>query len=265
MKSISLDELKKIQLDILKSYIDFCNDNNLIYFLGGGTLLGSIRHKGYIPWDDDIDVMMPRADYEILLNKYNNSHFKILSFKNTDSYYYPFAKIVDLRTKLVEKDLEEINEMGVYIDVFPIDYLPNEKKEISKIFKKYDKYGKIVLFSKYVDLSKTSKNIIKKIIKKLLMPFLKNKNICKNNLKKMNVLGCNEKTDTVACISGRYFEKEIMPASYIDGYIESDFENLKCKIPVGYDSYLTKHYGDYMKLPPKEKQVSNHSNTAYWK
>lgn len=269
MEKISLEEQKKIQLDILKYTADICEKNNINYFLGGGTLLGAIRHKGYIPWDDDIDIMIPREGYEKLIELFNNKEdndYKLLCYKNCNDYYYPFAKIVNKKTKMEELKFNEIEEMGIYIDVFPIDFLPNDANKIKNIFKKYDRMYKLIAIQNARNLNKVTEKKLKLLLKKVLLPFVRKPKIKKMLLKKIDELACDYKnTNKVACISGRYLEVEIMPKEYISDSILVDFEDMKFRIPIGYDEYLRKHYGDYMKLPPKEKQVAEHETIAYWR
>ncbi len=267
---ITLDEQKKIQLSILIEVKKVCDKCNINYYLGGGTLLGAIRHSGYIPWDDDIDIMMLRTDYEKLLENFNkkteNSNYKLISYKNTKNYYYPFAKIVDLRTELIESAYKPIEEMGIYIDIFPIDFLPDNDKKIQKIYKKYKVLERILGIYRIDKVDKITKNRFKLILKKPIRYILEKLRLYKLILKSIDSIGKKYNgTNTVACISGRYFEKEIMPKAYIDSYVLANFEGNKFKIPVGYDEYLAKHYGEYMKLPPKEKQIADHENVAYWK
>ena len=130
MKKMQLREIKDIELDILIAFNKFCQDNNLKYYLSGGTLLGAIRHKGFIPWDDDIDVCMPRPDYERLMkifpNIYMNKYkLKTISRKN---FICPFAKIIDINTRVDFKYLNNIDK-NLWLDIFPIDGLPKSKKK----------------------------------------------------------------------------------------------------------------------------------------
>ena len=132
MEEISVEIMKSIELEILKYLKKICKDNNIRYFISSGTLLGAIKYKGFIPWDDDIDVSLVRDEYEQLIKcieKDNDSRYKILTYKNTKDYYYPYAKLVDTKTK-VEDNAKEIKELGVFIDIFPLDYYNDDYDKI---------------------------------------------------------------------------------------------------------------------------------------
>ena len=148
-KELSLDEVRSIQLEILE-YIDYvCKENKIEYWLDGGTLIGAVRHGGYIPWDDDIDIIIRRKDYDRalqLFDEYSN-RFKVLSHKKTDGYYYAFGKVIDTNTRLVEKGIKPINEMGVYVDIFPLDYIPSNNEELVKFYDAVFRYRSILYYS----------------------------------------------------------------------------------------------------------------------
>ncbi|WP_054680356.1 LicD family protein [Lacticaseibacillus sharpeae] len=116
--NLSIQEIHNEELMMLDSIVAFCSSHNLKYWLVGGTLLGAVRHKGFIPWDDDVDIGMPRQDYEEFINSWTNSKYKVLSAANVD-YHLPYAKIVDTKTKIVSKSRasKEI-ETGLFIDIF---------------------------------------------------------------------------------------------------------------------------------------------------
>ena len=122
-KELSLEEKKKILVSILSEVHNFCDENNLKYFLPGGTLIGAVRHKGFIPWDDDIDIYMPRNDYEKFLCEFNkeSERYQVISLK-TDGYYLPFGKVIDTKTVLIE-NVDSDYKMGIYLDIFPLDNL----------------------------------------------------------------------------------------------------------------------------------------------
>lgn len=144
MHPIELDELKSIELDILLAFHDYCEQKGLSYMLYYGTLLGAVRHQGFIPWDDDIDVVMPRDDYEAFFRSFPcDSSFetiKLISYRDRSSIY-PFIKLVDTRTEVVEDFVDPRYKTGVWIDIFPMDGLPEDDrpfKENRKAMRKYD-------------------------------------------------------------------------------------------------------------------------------
>lgn len=149
MKKLNLNEIKAVELNILKQFDQFCKNNNLRYYLAGGTLLGAIRHKGFIPWDDDIDVCMNRPDYERLLNEFpqnnDNSNLQIcdIKYKNFDA---PFCKIVANNTRVRNKFLGNLANSKLWIDVFPVDGLPENIDEVNQVYKKCSYYRKMLLW-----------------------------------------------------------------------------------------------------------------------
>ena len=167
MRIITSEELRKIQLDLLQKTADFCESNGLRYFLCGGTLIGAVRHKGYIPWDDDIDIAMPRSDYEKFISIFNRpqNYYQVMSFETNPDYAYAFAKVYDNRTIL--KELHYKGTIGAYIDVFPADAV----KDAAQI-------RKIMLLHKVLNTKRAnyyhrtlSKMIINSLGKLLLLPF----------------------------------------------------------------------------------------------
>ena len=167
MKQMTTDEIKKVQLDIL-IYVDkICKDNNIKYSLAYGTLIGAIRHKGFIPWDDDIDIVLKRSEYERLLEvlyKDDNSKYMIFSMKD-EGYFYPYAKVGDLDTIIREKNWPDIQNLGVNIDVFPVDYVPEGKER-----EYYDKTQMYIncLYNCLTDIAYVHNRRIVRIIKKIL-------------------------------------------------------------------------------------------------
>ena len=259
-KEITLEKLRNIQLDILDKIHSFCIERGIRYSLGGGTLLGAVRHKGYIPWDDDIDIMLPRPDYDRFLKEFEGIYkqYTLQTYMNDESYSFPFAKVYDNRTVLVEDGACN----GIYVDVFPIDGLP-EKNEIPKFLYKLEilKHN-ITKTSKYYLFQKGWSLKFRYYIKKILYP-KRSESIFK--LEELLHSYNFETTNLAGSILGRYGDIEVMDGHVFKSYVKLAFDGRKYYAIADYDLYLTKHYGDYMQLPPKEKQVSNHSFKAWWK
>lgn len=265
MKSLSLEEIKEIEFDLLKMLDSFCKENNIQYFLSNGTLLGAVKYKGFIPWDDDIDILVPREDYNKLLSLFtDNGCYKLFAFEKHNEYRFPFAKLCDMTTEKEEKNINNGVHLGVDIDVFPLDSwdadLKNAKKEAKHINKIMFRLGLTKLYKS------DSPNPIKRVFKEIAMAlcrFLGSKYFIRNIIKASNkpkqkdsgYLGCK-----TWCIYG---EREIIPADVFSDTVMLEFEGMYFPAPVGYDTYLRSLYGDYEKDPPTEKQKTHHSFTAY--
>ena len=263
LKEITEDELKKIQLDILDYVDNFCQKHNIMYSLACGTLLGAIRHKGYIPWDDDIDIQMLRPDYDkliILFKKEQHNRFYIQTkYDNVD---IPYAKISTNDTLLIEEHSHNIT--GVNIDLFPIDGvkdLNDFNRRHRKVLKLYQWYSvKNFEYSRCPSfLSK-----IKLAAKKFFLSGMSNTDIqtkIEEIAQKYSIEECNYLFEMVA---GRIYKKPF-PRKAFTNTVKTLFEKKEYHILNDYDEYLKACYEDYMKLPPKEKQVSHHNFKAYWK
>lgn len=268
MKAIDLAELKQIQLQIL-SYTDkVCKENSLRYSLSGGSLIGAVRHKGYIPWDDDIDIFLPRPDYEKLIEIIGadkNSQYEVITCFNRKDYSKPFAKICDKKTVLEEAYDREIKSMGINIDVFPEDGLPSDPKKLQKY---WDKMRIIKRFASMVYQKRDKKaGILKNMLRFVCFYFFKllPANFMAKKINRIAVKHSFDESNFIACIVFGYGQKEQIPRTVFDEFIEVPFENKTFSIIKNYDTYLSSLYGEYMQFPPKEKQVSKHSFFAYYK
>lgn len=262
MDKLSLEDLKRIELGILLEFDKICKKNGLHYSLAYGTLIGAIRHKGFIPWDDDIDIMMPRDDYNKLVRlKIKNSDYEILSYENSKNYNYLFSKMIDKKTILIE-DGRYGRKIGVYIDIFPIDKLDYSKIDlICMNSKKYQKK-----FSR-IFTKKENKNIIYNLIKD--MYFYLNKPFTRNLLsgydKLITSYYSNSSEIGTGCFSlgllgiKDYFNFDI----FDEGYIDQKFEGYEFPIIKKYDLFLRQIYGNYMEYPPLEKRIAHHRFCAY--
>lgn len=261
MKTIETEELKSIQLEMLKDIVSFCKDNDITYSLAYGTLLGAVRHGGYIPWDDDIDICLPRPDYERFVNSYKNDtkNYQVVEYRKTNGYLLPFAKVSNENTVLNEY-MYDADVFGVYIDVFPIDGF-SDKKQIfkSKWLLKFLNTKKAVLGKNRTLI----KDFVLAIGKVILLPFS-----VKSILDKMHAIATsasyNESEFTeIFCSSTA--DKEIVPRNVFEKSTLIKFEDTMVNVPEKYDEYLTYLFGDYMQLPPEDKRVSHHTFDAWWK
>ena len=266
MKKLEKKDILLIELDMLIEFDSFCRKNDLYYVLCGGTLLGAVRHKGFIPWDDDIDILMPRPDY-IKLCKYIKHektelppHLKYVSWFTDDSMSIPFIKMVDTRTYVEERYMD--NDRFLWIDIFAIDGCPDNKKELKSIFRKSILFRKILFAKQTKKGTGTSKIkiILKNLIRVLLKPISANW-ICKM-IEKISTGYDFFESEFIAGIQWGYGPQEKVQKDKWMKPIELEFEGHYFLCPSNYDEYLSNLYGDYMKLPPVEDRVS-HDMTVY--
>ena len=266
MKEIGIDELKQIQLDMLKDIHTFCVEHKIRYSLAFGTLLGAVRHKGYIPWDDDVDIMMPREDYNRFIRSYGNQKYRIADMSVNPDYVDPFAKVEDTRTVLEEYEEGVPSFFGVYIDVFPVDYIPDNLSERKSFYRKKNLWN--ILYELKRIKVKEGRSFIKNLVLMVghrLLFFISRRQLAH----KMSELASKyqrQKTaymGIVAVADSRI--EEAVPSSCFEAYIELPFENINVMSIKNYDCYLSAAFGDYMQLPPEEKRVSHHVFKAYWR
>lgn len=265
MKELSLEEIKQIELDILKVFHSFCVKHNIRYFISHGTLLGALRYKGFIPWDDDLDVLVPREDYNRLLRIFqNDERYQLMSYERNPDYRYPYAKLCDMTTRKEEGAYNNGMELGLDIDVFPLDTWDDDLEKAKKEVKVQQKNMFCLSLSK---LHKPdSHHPVKRFVKGLVMIPCKLRGSAYYVEKIMQEAYKPEQKGS-RYMGGKawnvYRERDIMPAEIFAEAIELEFEGEKFYAPVGYDAFLTSLYGDYMPEPPVEKRKTHHSFKAY--
>lgn len=265
MKEIQINELRELEKQIL-DYIDaFCRKNEIHYTISGGTLLGAVRHGGFIPWDDDMDIQMLRSEYDkftALWNKTKNEHpFEFVSIESGNSMGYPFGKIHNPKTVTF---LYGVERTGVFVDVFPLDDVIDDadffkRKEILKPLKKKVRWAFLLSTRKTNHLG--------------LYKFLKGLMITKGKKREYYAERINEIAQSKNGMGGtRVFEMVSglrcncpMSKAIFDEYIDIKFEDRTYMAIKDYDYYLTSTFGDYMTPPPLEKRDSGHDFVPYWR
>ena len=264
MRKIDSNELKQLQLKILETVADFCERNEICYWLDYGTLLGAIRHKGYIPWDDDIDLGMLRSDFERFIREFNVSgaRYQVRCFENDPAFCYAYAKVLDTDTVLYEPDENGI-KLSVNIDVFPYDNAPDSKRALKNWLDRavFFYYCNILRNISSSPSGGTFRRLLVTMLRISTRPFPRTF-FCKKqveNAKKYN----GQKTEFVSeitCLSLKQLSRRLL-----DSFTKHEFEGKNYQIPSRYDEWLTVYYGDYMCLPPASQRQSHHRFVAFAK
>ena len=257
-KELTIEEIQQASFKVLLKFKEICDKNNFEYFLAFGTLIGAIRHKGFIPWDDDIDVVMKRSEYEKFV-KFCIEHpeelkpFELLHYKTNKDYIYPIARISDPAYRIDYENAKEYG-LGCFIDVYPLDGRnPNDKRHIKKMMH----LNSIIYVGGQKKLTK-ARNFLRNIPKAIIYVYTRfislNKKLEKADKKAQKYsYGCTEE------VSAMVIEANIpMKYKHFLGSVDVDFNGYKFKAPEEYHELLTEYYGDYMKLPPEEDRVGHH-------
>lgn len=263
---VSSQEYKAILVELLERIDTICNDNGITYFVFYGTLLGAIRHSGFIPWDDDLDICMPRSDYErfchLILTEYPKIH--LLTSYTCKSYPSCFAKVYDDSKIKVELFDNICYDCGAFIDVFPLDKLPNSI-DIDKRYAVFEEmnnniYNYCMPLYAYRRIKFWKKlRLLKNFYKFIIGRTFRQKNLDKREAFMKQFEECE--TERFVDYSDR---NGLLYSSDFAKVLRHKFEDIEVNIPSQYDKVLTRLYGDYKKLPPKENRKTTHSFKTYW-
>lgn len=255
------EEIKKTEYNILKDVALFCEKNNIHYILIYGTLLGAIRHGGFIPWDDDVDIAIPRDEYDFFIKTYKSNRYRALDSCIDKKYPYAFGKIVDTQT-IVEEHTSQKSSFGVYIDVFPIDIVPygiEGEKQIKKSrFLCRCALYKLISLKYPINIQYT---ILHAFMKMLLLPFSQQYIVKKQVQCAKSHVGIN--SDLMAILTIYLGCKQTFDKDLFYDRTKVKFEDEEFYIPRRYDEFLKKTYGDYM-IPPPENKRGAHFLSAYY-
>ena len=266
---VGAEEMRKAQLEMLDTFAEFCDAHGLVYYLSGGTLLGAVRHKGFIPWDDDIDVNMPRPDFEKLLELTDhrlNDHLEIAAPLTKVNHAVSFPRIYDTRYILnsSSKDGKSSYYTNLFVDIFPIEGLPSGMK---KIRFHYVLAKSFIIMRKLAYFKGVSGPMRKqKILRYAMYPVAKltGWNFWNRLLLKLSLKYKYDECELVGVTTGgMHTLEEIIKREGYGKPAKVEFEGKLYNAPANTHKYLSNLYGDYMQLPPEEKRVSHHTFTVY--
>ena len=272
MKEMTTREIQLICLDLLKDVHKFCVENNIKYSLSGGSLIGAVRHNGFIPWDDDADIQMPRPDYDKFIATYRTERgYKLYARETGGRVFSRIARLFEVDKTYVDQTEEPLvcEKVGVWIDIIPVDGAPSNKREAIRYIRALRR-GEIFLSclskteSNWTDVMKLASPLkkLKFIVKKIIGVFI-HYSYVDRYIKFAKKYEYSQSEYFYA--TPHYGMNEWQPKKYMEGYELFQFEDTLLYIMSGYNDNLTRLYGDYMKIPSKDKQVTHEKYKRYWK
>lgn len=256
-----MTEIQQKLLLMLASFHNICDEKRLRYYIIGGTALGAMRHGGFIPWDDDVDVGMPREDYEELKKYVSKRRFGHYIFEypgQKKDYVYPFGKMYDTTTTLVENTKYKTRR-GIFLDIFPLDGIGDNYEEAITNFRKIDRLVNLLMTCVCAIRKnrRTYKNIAI-LLMRLIPDFIINESLIIKKIETKSASLSYDKCKYVANLMGNWHEKEIVERKWLGNPKECRFEEITVMCPENCDAYLSSLYGKWRELPPTNKQVSHH-------
>lgn len=271
MREMTLKEVQAVSLEVLKDVHTFCVGNNIRYTLYGGTMIGAIRHQGFIPWDDDVDIAMPRPDYEKFLQMYKSkTGYELKCYEHGNSQL-AFARVCEMKQTLVTQSLPWCNEdTGVYIDVFPLDGAPDDMKTAEQYIKKLYRSWTCVKLNRVSQRrllnQKTWGRRMNVLIRKMLFrnPIASRVDWTGRHIKACKTIPFGATRHFVNVSFGEYKMKEYQESADFESTIMVPFEDGMFCVCNGYDHLMRTKYGDYMQLPPESERRLKHGGSNYY-
>lgn len=262
----SIRQVQKMTLSLLKKFIQICEENQLRYYIAGGALIGAYRHNGFIPWDDDVDVIMPRKDYDsfvaIVMNGIPDG-YDICNRYTDSNWHFAMSQFIDTESEVEIHLAEKPRHAHIWIDVFPIDGVPNNK------FKRFIHIKRVMFYRYMIQIANLKTQVdahrkrpwYEKAVLKVtrIIPI----GVFINTAKTLDKMECIlKKYDFDSCdyagdLLGRYREKEVMPREVFGTAKLHGFEEIQVSVPENSEYFLRTIYGEYMKLPSKENQIAH--------
>ena len=263
-KQISSGELKKLELEIAKEVKKICDENNIDYFIIGGTLLGAVRHKGFIPWDDDMDIGMTWSNYQRFLKlapEKMDDRFFIQTCQTDFNYHNIFAKVRLRNTHMIEKVTENIEICdGIFVDVFPYISIKESLLKSKRYMFRLRILGKMSLLKHDYDLNGITESSVSRFLNDMMkiLPF-PSKSVDKKLYSLLSQADQGKGEDYYLECDGMFRGNFAFLKTFFDNLIELPFEDTSFKAPFKYDDYLTEAYGNYMEYPPEKEREKGHS------
>ena len=260
------EKVQRLTVELLKVFMQICEKYHLRYYFTGGALIGVLRHHGFIPWDDDIDVGMPRKDYEKFLRimkKHPIKGYGICNRFTDPNWHFAMTQFVDLESEIVIHLAEKPRKANIWLDVFPLDGLPANK--VHRWFRvKNILLHRYLVQIAYID-TQVDANRKRPALEKAVLsickaiPFGKliDTNKVMTHMEKVLERSDFDQSEYAGNMLGRYREREVVPQKYFGKPVSGDFEGIDVNIPEMSHELQTALYGDYMKLPPKESRVAH--------